>query len=219
MIHTVRKASRLYLTHQSHLPPAPHQCHLGLLSSWVRELYSELCRTKPTARVAQRRPLLRIETNSKDQCYGFSGSHAQMWESGHKEGWVMKNGGFQTVVLEKTIESPLNLKESKPVNLKGNQPYIFIGRTDAEAEALILWPPNEKLTHCKSPWCWERLKAKGRRGRQKIRWLDGITDSMDMNLSKVWEMVKDREAWHAAAHRITKSWAQLIDWTTTTIKK
>ena len=78
------------------------------------------------------------------QSYGFSSSHVWMWELDHKEGWVLKNWCFWTVVLEKTLESPLDCKEIQPVNPKGNQPWIFIGRTDAEAETPILWPPDEK---------------------------------------------------------------------------
>ena len=78
------------------------------------------------------------------QSYGFSCSHVWMWELDHKEGWAPKNWCFQTSVLEKTLESPLDCKEIKPVNPKGNQPWIFTGRTDAEAEAPILWPPDAK---------------------------------------------------------------------------
>ena len=92
------------------------------------------------------------------QNYVFSSSHIQMWELEHKEGWTLKNLCFQTVVLEKSLESPLDCKEIKPINSKGDHPWIFIGRTDAEAEAPVLWPPDVKRTHLKSPWCWERLK-------------------------------------------------------------
>ena len=81
---------------------------------------------------------------SYSQSYGFFSSHVQMWELDHKKGWVLKNWCFHTVVLEKVLESPLDYKEIKPVNPKGNQPWIFIGRTDTEAEASILWPPDEK---------------------------------------------------------------------------
>ena len=85
-----------------------------------------------------------------------------MWELDHTEGWVPKNWQFQTVVLEKTLESPLDNKEIKPVNPKGNQPWIFIGRTDAEAEGPILWPSDAKSWLVgKRPWCWERLRTGG----------------------------------------------------------
>ena len=85
-----------------------------------------------------------VDQGPSGQCYGFSSSRVQMWELDHKEDWALKNWCFWTVVLEKTLESPLGCKEIKPVNPKGNQPWVFFGRTDGEAEAPILWPPDAK---------------------------------------------------------------------------
>ena len=96
------------------------------------------------------------------QSHGFSSSHVWMWELDRKEGWAPKNWCFWTVVLEVTLGSPLDRKEIKLISPKGNQPWIFIGRTDAEDEALILWPLDVKeLTHWERSLCWERFKAKG----------------------------------------------------------
>ena len=134
-----------------------------------------------------------------------------MWKLDHKEGRESKNWCFQTVVLEKILLSPLDSKEIKPVNTKGNQPWIFVGRTDAKAEAPILWPPDANSL-MKRPWYWERLKAEGEEGdRGWDGWI--ALDSMDMNLGKLREMVREKEAWHAIACGITNSQTQLGNWT------
>ena len=102
------------------------------------------------------------DRDTYSQSYGFSSSHAQMWELDHKEGWAPNNWCFQTVALEKILESPVDSKEIKPVNPKVNQPRIFFGRIVAEAEAPILWPPDENSwLKWKRPCCWERLRTEG----------------------------------------------------------
>ena len=118
----------------------------------------------------------------------FSSSHKQMWELDHKEGWVPKNWCFSTVVLEKILESPLDSKEIKPVNPKGNQHWIFTGRTDAKTGVRILWPPDEEPTHWKSPWFWERLRVVGK-GHDR-EW-DGLMASL-IRWTWVWA---DPERW------------------------
>ena len=135
-----------------------------------------------------------------------------MWELNYKVGWTPKNWCFRTVVLEKTLESHLDCKEIKPVNPKGNQSWIFIGRTDVEAEAPILWSPDAKSRLTGKDPDAGRLKA----GEEDYRGWDGWTASLTQ-CTWVWANSRDSEgqqAWHPAVHGVTKNWTRLSDWTT-----
>ena len=148
------------------------------------------------------------------QGYGFSSGHVWMWEMDYKESWVLKNWCFWTMVLKKTFESPLDSKEIKSVHPKGNHSWLFIGRTDPEAEAPILGHLMWRAKSLEKTLMLGKIEGRRRKGQQRVRWLDGITDSMGMSSSKLPEVVNDRECWCAAVHGVVKFWTQLSNWTT-----
>ena len=137
------------------------------------------------------------------QSCDFSSSHVQMWELDHKEGWAPKNWYFQIVVLEKTLESSLDCKEIKPANTKWNQCWIFIGRM-LKLRLQYSGHLMQRANSLDKTLMLGKIEDRRRREQQRMRWLDSITDSIDMNLSKLWETVKDREAWHAPIHGVTE---------------
>ena len=138
-----------------------------------------------------------------------------MWELGHKASWAPKNWCFWTVVLEKTLESPLDCKEIKPVNCKGNRSWILLGRLILTLKLQYFGHLMQRADSLENTLILGKIEGRRRRGRQGIRWLVGITNSMDMNLNVLQEMVKDGETWGAIVHRVTNSWTWLSNWTTT----
>ena len=162
--------------------------------------------------IFRRRDFTLLTESLYNQSYGFSSRHVWMYELDHKEGWALKNWCFQTVVLEKTLESPLDSNDITLVNPKGNQLWIFIRRTGAEAEAPILWPPLMWRTDSlEKTLMLGKIEGRRRKWRQRVGWLDGITDSMDMSLSKLQEIANEMEACHAVVHGLAKIWTWLSD--------
>ena len=144
----------------------------------------------------------------------ISSGHVWMWELGYKEGWVLKNWCFWTVVLEKTLASPLDCKEIQPVHPKGDQSWVFSGRSDVEADTPILWPPGVRADSLENILILGGIGGRRRRGWQRMRWLDGITDSMDVSVNSRswWWTGRPGVLRFMGSQRVGHDWATDLIW-------
>ena len=150
------------------------------------------------------------------QSYGFSSSHVRTWELDHKKGWVLKNWCIQTVVLEKTLRSPLDCKRPNQSILKEINPQYSLKGLVLKLKLQYLGHLMWRADSLEKTLMLGKTEHRRIRARQRMRWLDGVIDSMGMSLSKIQEMMKDREVWYATVYGVAKNWTWLGNWTKTT---